>query len=1084
MPSETEQLNLVVNLTDNASAGLQKLRAELGQIGAGPQSSNLKNFKEELGRIQNLAKTMGEEFERSAKGVANFFGGGQQTAQLSRFRNELNELQKSAGNLGTSFQAMGRGGREASEHVGKFKDRLEEAEKLAKSFKQEATGVIANMGLVGQTVAFAADQVLDLMGPVGAVLGGMAGGFTLVTIQAAKFGHELRQLRNVAGVLGMDPAQLKNMTEQAKIVGVSTDVIISSMHGMRAAVAELYKPGGGTTRQQLLSVATPGTERAMERFLQQLRDTHDKTQRYNLVQQTGENVYQNELRRTNDEMAARQKQSEFLAKVGVDESTIALNNIKEQSAEQQKSEDARIKRLADFAQEVTKTEQNVKQIAEEWIAVSGNIDLATIAMDKFNKHAEGGGFRPDTPGVPGEEPLGPHGHAPRHHRPSLTFEERAKNVFGPAIGEPIEDFGQPPPGTPFADRFGTFGPGVTALPPGGLTSGTQATQAPHTTGSGRGNIDYGWISGIPTDVPQQLIPEPGATFKGRFGPFGGAIPQKDLADQLGIGAIPKGKGGSRAFDLFGGDAQFFTDVGSRNIEDRRGASTASDKLMEENTGELRKLNNILALLEAGDIKVPGLGGGAAGGAGAGAGGGPAGGGPPGGAPADGSKPSDGSTPEDGSTGKGFNSPTSPAEAPEELSKAMPGTGPGGKYTLGDVQAAVLGKDASSGTVSGGDFGGKLAPKLGGKGDPRGLEGYIRQTAAKYGIDPDVAVRVAQSEGLANPVGDRGKSGGAFQLFTGGGLGNEFQKETGHSPLDPKYEKETIDFALKHAAQSGWGPWHGAKRVGIGPHQGIGGRPSTVSAADSDEAKKHGFHPTPFGTPTTPDRLQANASGGPPSEVIHGAAAMVASGANTRQLKDWMAQKGFPQHDNWCADFVSSVQVARGLKKGDLPSNFALADAWHKWGTHVTGAPEPGDVGARYAHFHGHGHLVAVEAYDQKTGMVTIMQGNPARRYNMPLKEFSQKYDIRHMDAPAREAGSGKRADLDQDRSALDRRGGGSSVNVNATGKLMADIRAPKGTNVSVEGSGLFRHVETNRQTSMSEAHRGPVPSQPAAPSGI
>jgi hypothetical protein len=113
----------------------------------------------------------------------------------------------------------------------------------------------------------------------------------------------------------------------------------------------------------------------------------------------------------------------------------------------------------------------------------------------------------------------------------------------------------------------------------------------------------------------------------------------------------------------------------------------------------------------------------------------------------------------------------------------------------------------------------------------------------------------------------------------------------------------------------------------------------------------------------------------------------------------MAKQGFKQHDEWCADFVASVQVARGLKRSDLPNKVALADAWHSWGTKVTGAPQTGDVAARWAHFHGHGHLVSVRSYDPKTGLVTIAQGNPARQYQMPLKKFATQYDIRHMDVP-------------------------------------------------------------------------------------
>jgi hypothetical protein len=127
-----------------------------------------------------------------------------------------------------------------------------------------------------------------------------------------------------------------------------------------------------------------------------------------------------------------------------------------------------------------------------------------------------------------------------------------------------------------------------------------------------------------------------------------------------------------------------------------------------------------------------------------------------------------------------------------------------------------------------------------------MEPYIRETAAKYGINPDTAVRVAKSEGLSSfRSGVRTKSGaeepsfGAFQLYTGGGLGNKFQKETGLDPSDPANEKATIDYALKTAAKVGWGPWHGAKNTGIGEWEGIGskavadtGTGATTAAADT------------------------------------------------------------------------------------------------------------------------------------------------------------------------------------------------------------------------------------------------------------
>jgi hypothetical protein len=117
-------------------------------------------------------------------------------------------------------------------------------------------------------------------------------------------------------------------------------------------------------------------------------------------------------------------------------------------------------------------------------------------------------------------------------------------------------------------------------------------------------------------------------------------------------------------------------------------------------------------------------------------------------------------------------------------------------------------------------------------DPRGLEGYIREQAAKNRVDPDAAVRVAKSEGLRDFLGDHGKSGGAFQLYTGGGLGNKFQAETGLNPLDPANEKATIDWAMKNVGKTGWAPWHGARRVGVRDWDGIGGNQPSASSSES------------------------------------------------------------------------------------------------------------------------------------------------------------------------------------------------------------------------------------------------------------
>jgi hypothetical protein len=126
-----------------------------------------------------------------------------------------------------------------------------------------------------------------------------------------------------------------------------------------------------------------------------------------------------------------------------------------------------------------------------------------------------------------------------------------------------------------------------------------------------------------------------------------------------------------------------------------------------------------------------------------------------------------------------------------------------------------------------------------------LESLVRDSAARYGIDPDTAVRVAMSEGGlsegARP-GDSGSSFGPFQLHYGdvasggnavSGLGDAFTAATGLDARDPNNAAAAIDYALSNVAKSGWGPFHGAARVGIGPMDGIGGRPSNLAPTPSD-----------------------------------------------------------------------------------------------------------------------------------------------------------------------------------------------------------------------------------------------------------
>jgi hypothetical protein len=137
------------------------------------------------------------------------------------------------------------------------------------------------------------------------------------------------------------------------------------------------------------------------------------------------------------------------------------------------------------------------------------------------------------------------------------------------------------------------------------------------------------------------------------------------------------------------------------------------------------------------------------------------------------------------------------------------------------------------------------PPVFASGDLSDVSNYIRSAAAARDIDPNIAMRVAVSEGLRNYIGDAGSSFGPFQLHYGGiapggnrvaGLGDEFTRRTGLDARDPNTWRQQVDFALDWARAHGWGAFHGAARVGIGRREGIGAVGVNDNSRDSITSK--------------------------------------------------------------------------------------------------------------------------------------------------------------------------------------------------------------------------------------------------------
>ncbi|CAM5766365.1 hypothetical protein LMIY3S_01798 [Labrys miyagiensis] len=174
-----------------------------------------------------------------------------------------------------------------------------------------------------------------------------------------------------------------------------------------------------------------------------------------------------------------------------------------------------------------------------------------------------------------------------------------------------------------------------------------------------------------------------------------------------------------------------------------------------------------------------------------------------------------------------------------------GGGGGIMSVVSNTVRAITGGGGGGGSDAGAAARATSSPGVPLKGTSSELVAYIRESAIRHGIDPDVALRVARGEGgLLNPyrhgegpaprsqlksLGPKENSYGPFQLYisgTGAGLGDRALK----AGIDPRTNwKGGIDFALDEVRSKGWGQWYGARAAGITGMRGVGPLPANHAA---------------------------------------------------------------------------------------------------------------------------------------------------------------------------------------------------------------------------------------------------------------
>lgn len=146
------------------------------------------------------------------------------------------------------------------------------------------------------------------------------------------------------------------------------------------------------------------------------------------------------------------------------------------------------------------------------------------------------------------------------------------------------------------------------------------------------------------------------------------------------------------------------------------------------------------------------------------------------------------------------------------------------FGISSASAATSGGGNGAGGAAGGEnYSG--APFKQGKGEDQEVIDFIRQDAAKHGIDPEIALRVARSEGLKGfhpsngewsaGSNDLGSSFGPLQAHFAAnipgmrarGQGDAMAKE-GINARDLTQWRKVIDWQLRYAKKHGWSEWHG------------------------------------------------------------------------------------------------------------------------------------------------------------------------------------------------------------------------------------------------------------------------------------
>jgi hypothetical protein len=198
------------------------------------------------------------------------------------------------------------GGTETSQHTEKFKRETQELTKVVKGLGGEAGEAFKALGMLR-------------LGLSGAALGvGMLGVAIAKTIhEMVEMGEKMRDLNQKARAIGVDPAAMKNISEQLGVVGIKSDEAEAAIASVTNAIAGLQREGSKLRVDLMRNAGSdPESVRNMEQYLDRLTKAKGLEEQFNIIRQGGLDVRKNAIAQGASEIEAARRQREFWATQG------------------------------------------------------------------------------------------------------------------------------------------------------------------------------------------------------------------------------------------------------------------------------------------------------------------------------------------------------------------------------------------------------------------------------------------------------------------------------------------------------------------------------------------------------------------------------------------------------------------------------------------------------------------------------------------------------------------------------------------------------------------------------------------------